>query len=487
MSIQTPYTYPKATRSKKRSKPKRLWFEKMMATITLINLGLVFFDLSYIPWRNFYLQRFPALTQWYGNQFKGIEPHRVTENYLEQVDALEVQVSKTGMESPEADILLAELRSLSDAMINENPFEVAGKSGTLERIKERMRERLDVESSTQAFETFWSQDYLLQAGWQDSINFFNQDIRPLIATNYYRNIGFDGTPLNQFWKIDRWFIGIFALEFLARTLYLSRRYRGTSWLDAIIWRWYDLFLLIPFWQWLRIIPATVRVNQSNLINLDPINNRIIRTVIAGVAVEITEMVVIRIIDQVQDAIRQGDVVRWLLNPETGRRYIDLNGVNEVEVIANRLTTVLVYQVLPKIRPDIETLLHHTVTSVLNSLPVYAGMQRLPGMQDWSNQFTQRLVSEVSQSGYQALTTALEDEVGANLVKELISHFGQALRSEIQQDETLEEIQLLLMTFLDEVKINYVKQVEAEDIETLKERKKELYGVTQGGHKGFITD
>ncbi len=109
------------------------------------------------------------------------------------------------------------------------------------------------------------------------------------------------------------------------------------------------------------------------------------------------------------------------------------------------------------------------------------------MQDWSNQFTQRLVSEVSQSGYQALTTALEDEVGANLVKELISHFGQALRSEIQQDETLEEIQLLLMTFLDEVKINYVKQVEAEDIETLKERKKELYGVTQGGHKGFITD
>ena len=34
----------------------RLWFEKIMAILALVNLILVFFDLSYIPLRDFWLQ-----------------------------------------------------------------------------------------------------------------------------------------------------------------------------------------------------------------------------------------------------------------------------------------------------------------------------------------------------------------------------------------------------------------------------------------------
>jgi hypothetical protein len=223
------------------------------------------------------------------------------------------------------------------------------------------------------------------------------------------------------------------------------------------------------------------------VNLDPINNRIIRSLVTGVAVEITEIVVVRIIDQVQDLIRQGEATRWLLSPDGGRRYIDINGINEIEVISGRLTHVLAYQVLPKIRPEVEAMLNHTVTTVLGSSPVYAGLQNLPGMKNWSQQLTQRLVSDLSESGYHAIITSLEDETGANLMKQLVARFAETFRSEIQQDDAVEELESLSIALLDEIKINYIKRVEAEDIEVLQERKKELYGVTQGVSRGLLTD
>ncbi|NJO42005.1 MAG: hypothetical protein HC865_15590 [Cyanobacteria bacterium RU_5_0] len=469
--------------SKPRKQVKGLWFEKIMAIVALINLCLVFFDISYISWHNFYLRQFPEFTQWYGQQFKGIESHRSTEDYLETVQRLEDQVALEGLSSPQSERLLEQVRSRSIEMIDENPFAGAGKSGTLERIKKRIRDETDAESSKQAFITFWSQDYLSRSGWQESIKFFNAEIRPLIASNYYRGIGLNGEPIDEFWRIDSWFVGLFGIEFLIRTIYLSRRYKGVSWLDAAIWRWYDLLLLIPVWRWLRVVPVTIRINQSKLVNLDPINNRIIRSAISGIAIEITEMVVIRIINQAQDAIQQGDAVRWLLNPSGGRRYIDINGINEAEAIANRLTTVLVYQVLPKIKPEIEALLHHSMTSVLNNSPVYAGIQRLPGLGDWTDQLTKQLVSEVSKNSYQAITASLEDQVGSGLIKQLVGRFGEVFRTEIQQDDAVEEIQLLSVELLEEIKLNYIKRIEMADLEQLQLQKKHLYELTQG----FITD
>lgn len=48
--------------SKTRSSHRFHWLEKLLAIIGLINLVLVYFDLSYIPWQDFYLQTIPSLT-----------------------------------------------------------------------------------------------------------------------------------------------------------------------------------------------------------------------------------------------------------------------------------------------------------------------------------------------------------------------------------------------------------------------------------------
>jgi hypothetical protein len=461
---------------------KGLWFERLMAIAASINLLLVLADLSYIPWRNFYLQQLPQFTTWYGARFKGIEPHRTTAHYLTVVQQLEDQVSTTGLQSSQSRLLLADLRSLSTEMIDENPFEGAGKSGTFEQIKRRMRDRAGETSSKQAFATFWSEAYLSRAGWTNAIGFFDRQIRPLIATNYYRGIGENGEPIDRFWQIDLGFIGLFGTEFLVRTLYLSRRYRGINWLDTIIWRWYDLLLLVPVWRWLRAIPVTVRLSQAKLLKLDSLNNRLVHSVVATFATELTEMVVLQIVDQIQDLLRSGTVTRWLLNPTGGRRYIDLNGINEGEAIAQRFSAVLVYQVLPKVKPDLDALLQHVLIQVLNRSPLYAGLQQLPGANDLSTRLTQQIATEASQSAYQALISALEDETGAKLIQQLVDRLFNTFGNEIQQKNAIEEIQTLAIALLDEVKLNYVKQNKQEDIEHLQTRTQRLYELTQSSRQ-----
>lgn len=470
------------------------WFEKLMAAIALLNLGLVLFDLSYIPLRDFYFEQFPRFTRWYGEQFKGIEPNRDTETYLQLVSQLNDAVVADGMSSPQVANLLRDLRTRSSVIIDENPFEVADKSGTLERIKLRMRDHMQEEtgrefdSAKQAFSTFWSQDYLSRAGYTDELTFFNNRISSLMATNYYRSIGLDGRPANYFIKIDIWFIAIFAAEFLLRTFILSRRYRDTSWLDAVLWRWYDFPLLIPFslfapsWGLLRIIPVITRINQSNLIDLEPARNRLTRFFVASIAVELTEIVILRVIDQIQNLVRQGDISRALLKPDAGARYIDLNDIDEIQTISHRLVSTLVYETVPKVKPDIEAVLHHAIAGVLKDSPVYSGLQRLPGLSHLPDQLTQQVAERLYETAYGTLTHSLEDQEGSELTRRLIDNLVNTFRAEIQKKYAVDEIEALVNVWLDEVKINYIKRLAAEDVNHLREQSQKLYHITQSPKK-----
>jgi hypothetical protein len=455
-----------------------LWFERIIALIALVNLCLVLFDTSYIRFRDLYLRFLPELTHWYGETYKGIEPERATVAYLEAVNKLEDQVAQTGLQSVQAETWLSQLRQQSEALVDENPFQTANKSGTLERIKNELRDRTGVESAKEAFTIFWSREYLTEAGWARESRYFNDTIRPLMETNYFRTLGEDGGSTNLFWTLDGWFVAIFALEFLARTFYISRRYKNTNWLDAVLLRWYDLFLFIPFWRWLRVIPVTIRLNQSQLVNMVPLRNRISHIFITNFAIELTEVVILRIIDQVQNLIRNGDIARWVIDSgPSGRRYIDLNGVDEVQVISQRVGSLLMYQVLPRIKPEIDALLHHSVVSAFNQAPGYQGFRQLPGIGSLPDQIAQQVVGQVSANVYGALTGALKDEEGAKLTQKLVEGLTTAVRSELQQDKTVEELQTLVVALLDEIKINYVKQITVEDVEHMMEENYRLYNIT----------
>lgn len=514
---------------------KNLWFERLMAIVALANLGLVIFDLSYVPLRNFWLlgkvklpllpsvalpmPPAPAMCKPLGevpdkatlftacyDRVKGIEAYRDTQAYLENVNQLEQIIQQGSVKSPAAAQALKNLQEQSRRMINENWFTVANKTGTLEKIKDRMRDRIYVEkatiaaslvsadpaqraafkeatakqakrSSQKAFSLFWTADYLAQAGVQQELAWFDTRIRDLMQTNYYRSIEENGEFTNNFWVLDALFVILFAIEFLARTWYISRQYKSVRWQDAALWRWYDILLFFPFgllfypWAWLRIIPVGLRLHQARLINLEQLRGQATQGFVGSIAEEITEVVVVQVLNQVQQAVQQGEIVRWLLQPKGNQ--ITVNNVDEITELVSLFIKLTVYQVLPKVQPDLEALLRHTIEAVLNQTPAYQTLKAMPGLGDVPTQVIDRLISEVLQASYSTLTTALEDPIGAQLTNRLIQNFGQTLGDEVQEQQVTNELKTLVNDFLEELKLNYVKRSAEIDVETLLEETRQL--------------
>ncbi len=397
------------------------------------------------------------MTQTY-DPVKGIEPHPETQNYLKQVNELEKQISRLGLKSPQTGERLKHLQILSERLIEDNPFAGANKSNTLEKIKNEMRHRVGKDLARDAFATFWSPAYLSQAGWEREIYFFNTKIEPLIETNYYRNIGRFGGFVDHFWLIDLPFIVVFTLEILAQSYFISRRKPYLSWWEAIVRRWYDLFLLFPYWQWLRVIPVTIRLYQTDLLNLEPLRKQLNYDLIVSFAEKIAEIVGIQVINRMQESIQQGEVARWLFHPEVRRSYVQIQDKNEAKVVATRLFDISVYTIIPQLQPDVEALVRHTIESTLNQCFIYRQLRNVPGLNRLPTQLTQKLAKNISQSAYNNIIKALEDPVGAELTARLLRNFKDALETELKKKHNLQEINSLLIDILEEVKISYVQGI-----------------------------
>ncbi|WP_009633191.1 hypothetical protein [Synechocystis sp. PCC 7509] len=460
-------------KAKKKSSRRNLWLEKLLAIIAVANLVLVGFDFSYIPWRDFYFTEAPTIVRYY-DEVKGIQPHRETQRYLDKVEQLETQIEQAGLQSSEVESVLQQLRQLSNEMIEDNPFDVAGKTGSLAKIKRLMRlhvasfnNRTIEASAHEAFTLFWSQLYLSQVGWEKEINFFNTQLRPLIATNYYRDIGETGQFIDKFWLIDLPFIAIFGMDFLIRAFFISLRNR-LSLLEAILRRWYDVFLLLPVFQWLRVIPVTIRLYQSQLLNLEPVRSQINHDFVANFAEEITEVVGIRVIDQLQEAITNGSISRRLLRSKSSG-YIDINNTNEISAIASRIVKLSVHQVMPKIQPDVEALIHYNLQTILNQSPVYKQLQNLPGVSNLPKQ----LASEIAKSAYSAIVSVVDDPQSAKIWQQLTNNFSKNLEGELQKEHNRKEIQTLLVDLLEEIKINYVQNIAGGGMEEILEESEQI--------------
>ena len=144
----------------------RLWFDRIMALIVLANYTLVIFDLSYVPLRDFLVQEritwsikigtferqmtllpIPTRVSNFITQYdiiKGIEPHRDTAQYLQRVEDLNEAVNQlisqqafadsnliqTKEAQQNIDEILADLRPRSLQKVEQNPCQIANKTGT---------------------------------------------------------------------------------------------------------------------------------------------------------------------------------------------------------------------------------------------------------------------------------------------------------------------------------------------------------------------
>lgn len=478
-----------------------LQLERFVAGAALLNLILVLFDLTYIPFRDFYLQptfevfeiaielpRPPFNLFLRYDPVKGIEPYRDTQEYLDVVDRLQERISRLGfMEGAEAQEAQLEIKKIlgdlcirSVAIIDENPFQVANKSGDLERIKNRIREHVPnpSNSSKDSFCTFWSEDHLVTTSVNQEFAFFDREIRPLFARNYYRSIGETGRSVDYSWLYwDRWFFFLFGADFLLRTFWISRRRIGLSWLDGMLWRWYDILLLIPFWRGLRVIPTVIRLHQTKLFDLETARRQLSQGFVGSFAEDLTQVVVLQVLNQLQDGIRRGDLARQLLQ-HSDSQYVDLNQVDEIQELLSRFMVIFMEKALPQVRPDLEALLNYSITSALNTVPGYQELRRLPPFLQSSTQLGDRLTTQVMDSLFQSLTSAKVDSEGFRLARQLVNNLVKAVRTEAQQEHTLDEIQSLLADLLEELKVNYVQRLSQDDIEALLEETRKLRQVAQ---------
>jgi uncharacterized membrane-anchored protein YjiN (DUF445 family) len=97
------------------------------------------------------------------------------------------------------------------------------------------------------------------------------------------------------------------------------------------------------------------------------------------------------------------------------------------------------------------------------------------MKGLKTDLSNRLSSQLYQSFVNiAEKITQEDEVFERLLQQLVQRFGQSLAEELQSRHSLERIEMLLIIFLEEVKLNYVEEFSDEDLETILEQTRLLH-------------
>jgi hypothetical protein len=432
--------------------------ERIIALIALLNLGLVFFDLTYFHLRPFYRQYLPVITQVY-DPVKGVSAHPQAIAYQTQVETLIEQLSQNGLESPQVEASLEQLRGLSQQLLTERIFAAPYGNHALVTIQQAIQARTAQSSTQVALDQFWNRVYLEQQGWPSELEFWNREIRPFFEVNYYRRVNRLGIPIDYFWLIDLPFILIFAVDILLRIMDSRRRHPGLTWGNIVLRRWYDLFLLLPFLRWLRVLPVALRLYQVDLLNLEPIQAEAQRDVVVTVGADIAGIVGIEIIEQLQDSIRQGDLLNWIssIDPATeSADTVEIVAQQEMTEIADHLYRIGVENILPRIQPDIEDLVQHSIQKTLQRAPGYPQINHLPGLEKISNQVTQQLSLTVAQGLYHSLVGSLLDDEGKAITTRLQSHLREAIAEELSQRHTIRGIEIRLVNALEKFKLKYVK-------------------------------
>lgn len=258
---------------------------------------------------------------------------------------------------------------------------------------------------------------------------------------------------DHFWVIDRFFIVFFAIEFLVETWFLSRRKPGLTWLDAILRRWYEVFLFIPLWQGLRIFPVLVRLYRAQLLNLNRLVAQLTYEPIAYLADTLSEYMIVRVINHAQKSIEQGEATRLLLQPSP-ERSVSQNRL--LEQIINRFVELTIYKVLPRVQPELEALVHSNLENAIKQSDFYQILQGFSPIDILPTEATEQLATYLAQTAVDVVATTYEEGTGRKLIDSLSQEFNDTLRRELQNETTLAEIQVLLSTILEEVKLNYIQ-------------------------------
>jgi len=467
-----------------------LAWDRFVALWALLNLVWVAFDLSYIPLRTFWLQRnlyplpslplvvplgaIPDITPWV-DPIKGISPHRETSTWLRQFDRLDQGLDHLAPGTVPSGELIRRIetqRLLTLELIETNPFQLPG---TLEKIKERLRERANRNSAKDATASLLSVDRLVQLGWQAERTFWRQQVVPLVASNYSRSSDDNGRLTDHAWRLDLLvFQSVFAVDILLRVIRLKRRLPGLRWRDAVLRRWVDLPLLLPFWRLLRLLPVIERLHTSGLISIEPLRAVISRAVVALLAVELFEVLALQLIDGSQQLIRSPqwpERIRSLCSHQSVRGSSSQLAEGELAELLRIWAPLLLDRVAPRLAPELQGAMGHALQQSLEAVvlpPPLRPVAPLLRMDDGlSRQLAAGMVNNLLALGRNTSDRLSQrDQRQLELLQRCIDRFWEELARALEQGPALQRSQDLLCQLLELVKTRYLGQISRESISDL---------------------
>jgi hypothetical protein len=304
-----------------------------------------------------------------------------------------------------------------------------------------------------------------------------------VATNYWRSIDNNGRPTDHFWRYDLvLFQSVFLFDILLRAVRLRRRLPGLSWNQALLRRWIDLPLLLPFWRWLRVVPVLERLQTSRLISIEPLRAVISRGVVALLAVELFEVLALQLLDGMQQLIRSR---RW---PERIRslrsdRSVLAHRDRQLLELLRIWGPMLLREVAPRLAPELQGVLGHALQRSLQSSLIPTSLRRLQPLLEVEKGLSRQLASgmvesliDLSRSTGDRL--AYRDDQQLALLQRCLDRFWEELAASLEQGPNLERSQQLLCDLLEAVKRNYLSQINRAGIDELIDELDQL--MTLGG-------
>jgi hypothetical protein len=473
------------------SRVGRSW-DRFVAVWATLNLAWVAFDFTYIPLRTFWQQRnlypipsvplvvpltfLPDITPWV-DPIKGISRHRDTQVWIDQFHQLDAVMaghcSGQPLTAPQRRLLQRQVGATRE-LIDTNPFTASNASGTLEKIKNRLRQRAEGHrrgSSKQAVTTLLEPQWLTSRGWDQERAFWAQQVLPLVDTNYWRSIDENGRPTDNFWRYDLLlFQSVFAFDILLRAWRLRRRLPGLSWREALLRRWIDVPLLLPFWRWLRVVPVLERLQSSGLVSIEPLRAVISRAVVALLAVELFEVLALQLIDGLQGLIRSR---RWPARIRALRSHQTVVSPDEQELVelVRIWAPLLLARVAPRLAPELQGVLGHALQQSLQTTVVPPPLRQLTPLLQVEKGLSRQLAGgmvdsliDLSRSTGERL--GRRDDQQLQLLQRCIDRFWEELALALESGPALERSQQLLCSALEDFKRTYVSQLSRAGIDSL---------------------
>lgn len=428
-----------------------LAYEILFVSIAVINYILVLFDALYLyplPYyrqtlRDILLNNIPQVVHLY-DPVKGIEPYRFTVAYEGDYMALKQAFMARSLAPPadvpaadrEIDARLTTLTQKSAEMIDrrgvDSHFYLAEKDGVLEMIKNAMRSHAPnpEQSARQSFATFFSRAHLTDDRRQAEFAFFERSILPLMRENYFRWIGEDGKKTDFLYRIDRWFVLFFALDFLARwvaALYM-RTYR--RWYLFLVHNAFDLVLLYPphhavALRLLRIVPILLRMRRNGFLPDDGLFPGIVHNNARIIAGEISGLVAINIIEGVRDSLR-----------ESGRIALSLETSDALENLLAQRMDAFSRRIMPEIQPAIAEMIQYSINRSME-----------PYLLSPIGPIVRLILIQVHSTVREALEAGLSGPEGTKRLAEILRKSVHGILSDITDPTTQEHLITDLTAFL----------------------------------------